>query len=279
VVLGLLLVRGWEPMRKLVRVLVLLLTIALFPLAEVLIFRGVPWRSLVVLLPAVVMGFGLFFFLSGRYKPWTRVILNLFWIFAGAAGVVLLGAFPPPEVAAWMAAPSPLPAVLRPAMLTPPSQPAAPLTAPAARTDPATAAAIAASAPAAPLGAPSAAALIQEVPLLSPRAAEIVQARAVFAPEDAFRRSYELAGNGVAALTAPERRDLGELMAAAYATIPAADRRRLEAYMAGIRAGQISSTEQNREMSALMRAAVLKLPDSQRARLQAVYEKAILAAR
>ena len=85
VVLGLLLVRGWEPMRKLVRVLVLILTLALFPLAEVLIFRGVPWRSLVVLFPAVVMGFGLFFFLSGRYKPWTRVVLNLFWI-AGRRG-------------------------------------------------------------------------------------------------------------------------------------------------------------------------------------------------
>ena len=39
-------------------------------------------------------------------------------------------------------------------------------------------------------------------------------------------------------------------MAAAYGNIPAADRRRLEAYMAGIRGGQISTPEQNREMSA-----------------------------
>jgi hypothetical protein len=129
------------------------------------------------------------------------------------------------------------------------------------------------------LGAPPAAAVLQEVPLLSPRAADIVRMRAVFAPEDAFRRSYELAGNGVAALSAPERRELGELMAVAYGTIPAGDRRRLEAYMASIRGGQVSTTEQNREMSALMRGAVLKLPDGQRARLQAVYEKAILAAR
>jgi hypothetical protein len=130
VVLGLLLVRGWEPMRKLVRVLVLVLTLALFPLAEVLIFRGVPWRSLVVLIPAIVMGFGLFFFLSGRYKSWPRVLLNLFWVFLGAAGAVLLGAFPPPAVAAWMAAPSPLPAALRPAMLPTATQPAAPLATP-----------------------------------------------------------------------------------------------------------------------------------------------------
>ena len=184
VVLGLLLVRGWEPMRKLVRVLVLILTLGLFPLAEVLIFRGVPWRSLVVLFPAVVMGFGLFFFLSARYKPWTRVALNLFWIAVGAAGVVLLGAFPPPAVAAWMAAPSPLPAALAPAMLpgvdARAAGPRRRRPAPAARTAgarrPAAAAAAVRAGRAAPLGAPSAAAVMQEVPLLSPRAAEAVRA-------------------------------------------------------------------------------------------------------
>lgn len=281
VVLGLLLVRGWDAMRKLVRVLVLILTLALFPLAEVLIFHGVPWRSLVVLIPAVVMGFGLFFFLSGRYKPWPRVALNLFWILVGAAGVVLLGAFPPPAVAAWMAAPSTLPAVLQPAMLPSATQPAAPVATPAARTEPSlpSSSTMAPAASAAPLGVPAAAAVMAEVPLLSPRAAEVVRSRAVFAPEDAFRRSYELAGNGVAALDARERGELGELMAAAYGTMQPADRRRLEAYMSGIRGGQISSPEQNREMSALMRDAVLKLSESQRARLQSLYEKAILAAR
>jgi hypothetical protein len=285
VVLGLLLVRGWEPMRKLARALVLLLTLALFPLAEVMIFHGVPWRSLIVLIPAVVLGFALFFFLSGRYKTWPRVVANLFFVAVGAAGVVMLGAFPPPAVAAWMAAPSPLPAILAPAMVTGSGAPAAaapPATMavapPPVTTAPMAPAATTSAAPV-PEGAPAAAVVLQEVPLLAPRAAEVVRARAVFAPEDAFRRSYELAGNGVAALDAAERRDLGELMAAAYGTIPAADRRRLEAYMAGIRGGQISTSEQNREMSALMRGAVLKLPDGQRSRLQALYEKAILAAR
>jgi hypothetical protein len=299
VALGLPLVRGWDGMRKLVRVIVLLLTLGLFPLAEVLIFRGVPWRSLVVLIPAVALGFGLFFFLSARYKPWTRVALNLFWIAAGAAGVVLLGAFPPPAVAAWMAEPSPLPAFLAPAMLPgagtgatapaalPPVVPSIPPRAdtvgagdlaPAPTPAPLAPAGEPTSTPAAD-GAPTAAAVIQEVPLLSPTAAEAVRRRAVFAPEDAFRRSYELAGSGVAALAPPERRDLGELMAVAYGNIPAADRRRLEAYMNGIRTGQVSTSEQNREMSALMRTAVLKMPEAQRARLQSVYEKAILAAR
>lgn len=293
VLLGLMLVRGWEPMRKVARFLVLILTLGLFPLAEVMIFHGVPWRSLVVLVPAVVMGFGLFFFLSSRYKTWPRVVANLFFVATGAAGVVLLGAFPPPAVAAWMEAPSPLPAALAPAMLTRPPQAAAPASTaaatpfPAAVPSPAAGAAptlappptVAPSATAPGLGAPPAAEVLREVPILSPRAAEIVRARAVFAPEDAFRRSYELAGSGVAALSAPERRELGELMAVAYGNIPAGDRRRLEAYMAGIRGGQISTTEQNREMSALMRGAVLKLPESQRARLRAVYEKAIAAAR
>ncbi len=284
VVLGLLLVRGWEWSRKVVRVLVLILTLGLFPLAEVLVFRGVPWRSLVVLLPAVAMGFGLFFFLAAGYKPWTRVVLNLFWVAAGAAGTVLLGAFPPPAVAAWMAEPSPLPEALAPAMLTPrtpapatagPSTPAvsAPTPAPEATAPPASADS------AAPAGAPSAAAVMQEVPLLSAAAAEAVRRRAVFAPEDAFRRSYEMAGNGVSALGAPERRELGELMAVAYGHIPAAERPRLEAYMTGIRTGQASTPEQNREMGGLMRTAVQQMSESQRARLTAVYEKAVLAAR
>jgi hypothetical protein len=291
VVLGLLLVRGWEASRKLVRVLVLLLTLGLFPLAEVLIFRGVPWRSLIVLFPAVVMGFGLFFFLSGKHKPWPRVALNLFWVAVGAAGAVFLGAFPSPPVAAWMAAPSTLPAALAPAMLGAGSQGSVPATLPARPSageaeappavvvEPSTPPLVVAASPGAAAGAPSAAAVLQEVPLLSPAAAEAVRQRAVFAPEDAFRRSYEMAGNGVAALSAPERRELGELMAAAYGTIPAADRRRLEAYMSGIRGGQISTSEQNREMSGLMRAAVLKLSAAPRARLQALYEKAVLAAR
>ena len=295
VALGLLLVRGWDPARKIVRVVTLLLTLGLFPLAEVLIFRGVPWRSLVVLVPAVAMGFGLFFFLSARYKPWPRVALNLFWIAAGAAGVILLGAFPPPAMAEWMAAPSPLPAALAPAMLPgarasmpPASVPTAPTgadrvgagdIAPSAMPSAAAATAGPRASSSAPDGAPTAAAVMQEVPLLSPAAAEAVRQRAVFAPEDAFRRSYEMAGNGVAALSAGERQALGQLMAVTYGNIPAADRRRLEAYMTGIRGGQVSTPEQNREMSALMRTAMEKLPPLQRSQLQALYEKAVLAAR
>ena len=300
IAVGLLLVRGWDPMRKLVRVILFLATVALFPLAELLIFRGVSWRSLFVFIPAVVMGFGMFFFLSGRHMRWTRIVLSLIWVLAGAAGVVYLGHVPPYGIASMedanVAPPpfvrpsappityAPVGPELSPGPVAPAASPAVPGTVPTT-SDPAVTAA-----PAAPAAAPSAApsvsadapsvqAITAEVPLLSPRAAEIVRGRAVYAIEDAFRRSYELAGNGVRALAPAESRDLGELMAAAYGNIPTADRRRLEAYMTDVRNGQVSTPEQNRAMSALMRDAVAKMPEGQRARLQAVYEKAVAAAR
>jgi hypothetical protein len=282
-VAGLMLVRGWDAMRKLVRVIVFFATVALFPLAELLIFRGVPWRSLFVFMPAVVMGFGLFFFLSGRYMRWTRIVLSLLWVLAGAAGVVYLGHVPPFGIASMEDANVAPPPFVRPSLPPPPAT-LAPLAAPPA------ADATASAAPAAPAAAPSASpslsadvpsveVITREVPLLSPRAAEIVRGHAVYAIEDAFRRSYELAGSGVKALSPAESKDLGALMAAAYANIPTGDRRRLEAYMADVRSGQVTSAETNRAMSALMRDAVAKMPEPQRARLQAVYEKAVAAAR
>jgi len=296
IAVGLLLVKGWEPARKLVRFILFLATVALFPLAELLIFRGVSWRSLFVFFPAVVMGFGMFFFLSGRHMRWTRIVLSLVWVLAGAAGVVYLGHVPPYGIASMDDANVAPPPFVRPSAppityapvgpeLSPapiaPASPMAPGTVPTA-SDPASFDA--------PTGAPSAApsisadtpsvdAVLAEVPLLTPRAAEIVRGRAVYAIEDAFRRSYELAGNGVKALSPAESRDLGELIAAAYANIPMADRRRLEAYLTDVRNGQVSTPEQNKAASALMRDAVQKLAAPQRARLQAVYEKAIAAAR
>ena len=306
IAVGLLLVRGWEPGRKLVRFVLFLATVALFPLAELLIFRGVSWRSLFVFVPAVVMGFGMFFFLSGRYMRWTRILLSLVWVLAGAAGVVYLGHVPPygiasmeeanvapppfvrpsappityarvgPERSPAPTAPGVVPTTSDPATFDAPA-PAVPLAAPSG--PPLSASAAPADVPSISPDTPSAQAVMAEVPILSPRAAEIVRGRAVYAIEDAFRRSYELAGNGVKALSPAESRDLGELIAAAYANIPATDRRRLEAYLNDVRNGQVSTPEQNRAASALMRDAVLKLPAPQRARLQAVYEKAIAAAR
>jgi hypothetical protein len=294
IAVGLLLVRGWDPMRKLVRVILFLATVALFPLAELLIFRGVSWRSLFVFIPAVVMGFGMFFFLSGRHMRWTRIVLSLLWVLAGAAGVVYLGHVPPYGIASMEDANVAPPPFVRPSAppityarvgpeLSPApmagASPVAPGAVSAASAPPAPAPVAPTAAPSVSADAPSAQAIMAEVPLLSPAAAEIVRGRAVYAIEDAFRRSYELAGNGVRALSPAESKDLGELMAVAYANIPTADRRRLEAYMTDVRNGQMSTPEQNRAMSALMRDAVMKMPEGQRARLQAVYEKAVAAAR
>ena len=291
IAVGLLLVRGWEATRKLVRIILFLATVSLFPLAELLIFRGVSWRSLFVFIPAVVMGFGMFFFLSGRYMRWTRIVLSLLWVLAGAAGIVYLGHVPPVGIASMEDANVAPPPFVRPSappityprvgpeLSQAPIAPASPVPAPAAPSEAPSAEASPDAASSAPADAPSVAAITAEVPILSPRAAEIVRGRAVYAIEDAFRRSYELAGNGVRALAPAESRDLGQLMAVAYGNIPAADRRRLEAYMTDVRNGQVSTPQQNREASALMRDAVLKMPDGQRARLQAVYEKAVAAAR
>jgi hypothetical protein len=280
---GLLLVRGWDPMRKLVRVIVFLATVALFPLAELLIFRGVSWRSLFVFIPGVVMGFGLFFFLSGRYMRWTRIVLSLLWVLAGGAGVAYLGHVPPVGIASMEEAnvtPPPFVTVPGAPAAAPAPGPSAPVAeAPAPSPMDPSPAAVPSPVSSAPADAPTVEAITAEVPLLSPRAAEIVRGRAVYAIEDAFRRSYELAGNGVRGLSPQESRDLGQLMAAAYANIPTAERRQLEAYMTEVRNGQVTTPDRNRAMSALMRDAVMKLAEPQRARLQAVYEKAVASAR
>ncbi len=262
VLFGLLLVRGWEPMRKVTRVLVFLLTFSLFALAApVFMEHGLHWRALGVLACAWVMGSGLFFFLAGRALPWTSVALCLFWVFAGAAGVAVLG-FVPPLVgtAATTVAGVPAP-----------------------QADPATGASTGASTGgAAPSVArpvdPTVATLTREMPLLSPKAAEVVLAR-VETPEEAFKRTYQLAATGVAALAPREVKELRDITTATYAPLPPPQRRRLDSYMERIRGNQVTLPQEDREISALVRESVLKLPDADRLRLQALYEKALTANR
>ena len=260
VLLGLLLVRAWEPMRKLTRVLVFLLTFSLFALAApVLMEHGLHWRALGVLASAWVMGSGLFFFLAGRALPWTSVALCLFWVLAGAAGVGVLGFVPPGGGAVWTAAST----AAAPAAAGPTSAGG-------------TGTAAAAGAPHAP--DPTVAILTREMPLLSPKAAEVVLAR-VETPEEAFKRTYQLAATGVAALAPPEVKELRDITTATYAPLPAPQRRRLDSYMERIRGNQVTLPQEDREISALVREAVLKLPDPDRLRLQALYEKALTANR
>ena len=54
---------------------------------------------------------------------------------------------------------------------------------------------------------------------------------------------------------------------------------RLDAYMERIRGNQVTLPQEDREISAMVRDSVLKLPEPQRQRLQALYEKALSAAR
>ena len=247
VLLGLMLVRGWEPMRKAARVLVFLLTFSLFAVAAPVLMQGIHWRTIAILASAWVMGSGLFFFLAGRTLSGLSIALCLFWILAGAAGVGFLG-FVPGDASS-VAAASPAP-------------PAAP----------------AAASAAGPMS-PSAAAVAQELPLLSARAAEIVVAHGVAAPEGAFKLSYLLAASGVKALSPQEAKELGEITTAAYAPMPPQHRKRLDGYMERVRALQVTQPQEDREMSALVRGAVLQLPEPQRARYQALYEKALGGAR
>ena len=117
-----------------------------------------------------------------------------------------------------------------------------------------------------------------EVPLLTPAAAEMLmgqsQAQAL-EPAEAFRRTYLLAGRGVAALSAAEQKEMGALSTDLYAKVPSGDRARLGPYLDRVRAGRATDPALDQQMSRVVKAAVLKLPAARRQRLQALFEKAI----
>ncbi len=243
--LGLLLVSGSDSMRKVVRVLVFLLTFSLFAVAAPVLLQGFQWRALAILASAWVMGSGLFFFLAGRPLRGSSIAMCLFWILAGAAGVGALGYVPENGAPAFAATAGE-------------SKPDDRLAAP---------------------WSPSATAVTRELPLLSPRAAELVVSYGLDRPEAAFKKSYLLAANGMGRLSPQEAKELGELTSAVYAPLPPPNRRRLDGYMERVRGLQVTQPQEDREMTALVREAVLQLPESQRTRYQLLYEKALGASR
>ena len=247
--LGLLLVSGSDSMRKVVRVLVFLLTFSLFAVAAPVLLQGFVWRPLAILVAAWVMGSGLFFFLAGRPLRWSSIAMCLFWILAGAAGVGALGFVPPNGSPAFAATAG---------ESKPESKPDDRLAAP---------------------WSPSATAVTRELPLLSPRAAELVVSHGLDRPEAAFKKSYLLAANGMGRLSPQEAKEMGELTSAVYAPLPPPNRKRLDGYMERVRALQVTQPQEDREMTALVREAVLQLPESQRTRYQLLYEKALGASR
>lgn len=121
-------------------------------------------------------------------------------------------------------------------------------------------------------------AVTAEVPLLTPAAAEMLmgqsQAQAL-EPVEAFRRTYLLAGRGLASLSAAEQREMGTLSAELYARVPAGERARLGPYLDRVRGGHATNPALDQQMSRVVKTAALKLPAARRQRLQALFEKAI----
>jgi len=117
-----------------------------------------------------------------------------------------------------------------------------------------------------------------EVPLLTPASAEMLMGQSqaqTLEPAEAFRRTYLLAGRGLAALTAAEQREMGALSTDLYARVPAGDRARLGPYLDRVRAGRATDAALDQQMGKVVKAAVLELPVARRQRLQALFEKAI----
>ncbi len=92
--LGLLLIRGWETGRKVVRVVMVVAGFGVFPLAAVLFVQGVRGRAFLVLASALVLTQGFVLLLARGWLPWLRVTLSLIVVLGGAFGVVRLGLTP-----------------------------------------------------------------------------------------------------------------------------------------------------------------------------------------
>lgn len=91
---GLLLLPGSELARKLIRVLLLLAAIALFPLAGIVIAEGVRGRGLVVLAAAWVLLSGLFALLAGGVLRIGSLLLSVLAVLAGAGAIGYFGFVP-----------------------------------------------------------------------------------------------------------------------------------------------------------------------------------------
>jgi hypothetical protein len=125
------------------------------------------------------------------------------------------------------------------------------------------------------------AAVTAEVPLLTRETAErlIGQSEAQFLdPAEAFRRTYALAGAGVASLTPAEQREMGALSSELYARLPAGDRARFGRYLERVRGSRGSDPAEDLAMSRLVKAAFARLPPPRQKRLREVFTRAIDAA-
>jgi hypothetical protein len=91
VILGLFLLPSWELGRKLVRILVLVVAVALFPLAGFVLAQGMRGRPVLVLAGAWIVASGFFVLLSGSGLSTAGAGLSVVAILLGWAGVIRFG--------------------------------------------------------------------------------------------------------------------------------------------------------------------------------------------
>lgn len=117
-----------------------------------------------------------------------------------------------------------------------------------------------------------------ELPHLNTDTIELVMASSaagVLDPPEVFRRSYEAAGRGLAALTVAEAQELGTLNQALSASLSARERTQLADYIERVRAKRPTSPAEDADMSRLVRRGTTALGAARRGRLQALFSKAV----
>lgn len=117
-----------------------------------------------------------------------------------------------------------------------------------------------------------------ELPHLRPDTIELVMASSaagVLDTPEVFRRSYEAAGRGLAALNAAEVKELGVLNSALSGALSPRERAQLADYIERVRAKRPTSPAEDTEMSRLVRRGTAALAPARRARLQELFAKAV----
>jgi hypothetical protein len=117
-----------------------------------------------------------------------------------------------------------------------------------------------------------------ELPHLRAETIELVMsssAAGVLDAPEVFRRSYEAAGRGLAALSPGESKELGALNSALSGALSGRERAQLADYIERVRAKRPTSPAEDADMSRLVRRGTAALSPARRARLQELFAKAV----
>ena len=120
---------------------------------------------------------------------------------------------------------------------------------------------------------------VEEIaPHLSPAAVRAVMDRhpgRKLTAGQVFRLTHRASIEGIAALSAAEKEELGRLTGVLFGHLSASDRARRGSYQERVRLDQAVKPGEDAEMALVMKAGTVKLPPESLVRLQALYEKAI----